>query len=220
MQEFIVPFPQHLKKYSFIPAKAGIQRRKTLSRATRHIIPAQDYLNVIPAYAGIHIPAYAGIHSPIPPTPEKILCHSREGRNPKGKNTIQSDQTHHSRAGLPQRHSREGGNPQFPRMREFIVPFPQHLKKYSFIPAKAGIQREKTLSRATRHIIPAQDYLNVIPAKAGIHNSRKKHYPERPDTSFPRRTTSTSREGGNPKEKNTIQSNQTHPIPAYAGIHT
>ena len=60
----------------------------------------------------------------------------------------------------------------FPRMREFIVPFPQHLKKYSVIPAKAGIQRGKTLSRATRHIIPAQDYLNVIPAKAGIHNSR------------------------------------------------
>ena len=37
------------------------------------------------------------------------------------------------------RHSREGGNPQFPRTREFIVLLPQCLKKYSVILAKAGI---------------------------------------------------------------------------------
>ena len=29
----------------------------------------------------------------------------------------------------PIRHSREGGNPQFPRMREFIDPLPRHLRK-------------------------------------------------------------------------------------------
>ena len=104
-----------------IPAKAGIQRGKTLSRATRHIIPAQDYLNVIPAKAGIHIPAYAGIHRPIPPTPEKNTLSFPRRRESKGKNTIQSiGETHHSRAGIPQRHSRAlgGGIHGFPRMRE------------------------------------------------------------------------------------------------------
>ena len=46
------------------------------------------------------------------------------------------------------RHSHEGGNPQFPHMREF--------------------NEKKTSSRPTRHLIPTQDYLNVIPAKAGM----------------------------------------------------
>ena len=184
------------KAYSVIPAKAY------------SVIPAKAY-SVIPAKAGIHnsrasgnsssfprrrestIPAHAGIHRPITPTPEKTLRHSREGLL---------------------RHSREGGNPQFPRTREFIVPLPQlrhsptdsvipakptpsfPRRRESTIPAHAGIPshypnaRKNTpsfprglLCHSRDSVIPAKTY-SVIPAKAGIHNSRacgnsSSHYP-------------------------------------------
>ena len=115
------------------------------------------------------------------------------------------------------RHSREGGNPQFPRTREFnenTIQTDQSPHSHtgrpqrhshengnpplsSVIPAKAGIHNSrargnstKTPSRPTSHLIPTQDDLNVIPTKTGIH-------PCHP--SFPRRREST--------------------IPAHAGIH-
>ena len=89
------------------------------------------------------------------------------------------------------RHSREGGNPQFPRTREFNVPllqcpekntpsFPKtlrHSQKHSIIP-KNTPSFLKTLHHSQKH--------SVIPAKAGIHTP-----------SFPRRRES---------------------IPAHAGI--
>ena len=37
----------------WVPAHAGIQRRETPSRLTRHLIPTQNYLNVIPGLAGM-----------------------------------------------------------------------------------------------------------------------------------------------------------------------
>ena len=64
----------------------------------------------------------------------------------------------HSRTGLPQRHSREGGNPQFPRTREFNEKkhhpdWPDFIPTQNYlnvIPAHAGIQRRETPSRLTR----------------------------------------------------------------------
>ena len=97
------------------------------------------------------IPAHAGIHRPTTQRPKKhsvipakaeihpIIRHSREGGN------LQFPRMQEFIVPLPQRpkktlrHSREGGNPQFPRMREFIVPLPQRPKKHSVIPAKAEI---------------------------------------------------------------------------------
>ena len=93
-------FPR--RRESTSPANAGIQRKETPSRLTRHPIPTQNYLNVIPAKAGLH----------------PVIRHSREGGNPQfprtrefNENTIQTDQTPHSHTELPQRHSRAGGNP-------------------------------------------------------------------------------------------------------------
>ena len=111
-REFIVPLPQHPKKYSVIPPTPSFPRRRE---------------SIIPAHAGIHRP---------------LSSHYPNTR----KNT-----------------------PSIP------VPLPQHPKKYSVIPAKAGIHNSRargnstrTPSRPTRHIIPTQDHLNVIPAKAGM----------------------------------------------------
>ena len=131
-----IPQPHHpsfpRRRESTIPAHAGIQRKETPPRPTRHHIPTQNHLNAIPAKTRIPL------HHPSFPR-------RRESHNP----II--------------RHSREGGNPQFPRTREF---------------------------------------------------NEKKHHPDRPDTTFPHRTTSTpfprrresttpiirhSREGGNPQ---------------------
>ena len=77
------------------------------------------------------------------------------------------------------RHSREGGNPQFPRTREFNVPLPNAQEKYSVIPAKAGIHSTRhsreggnpQFPRTREFIVPlpnAQEKHSVIPAKAGM----------------------------------------------------
>ena len=132
---------------SVIPAKAGIHNSrargnstKTPSRPTRHLIPSQDYLNVIPAKAGIHphhpsfprrrestIPAHAGIQRKHHP--------DRPGTSFPHRTTSTSFPRRQESTPII-RHSREGGNPQFPRTREFIVPFPNTRDKYSVIPAK------------------------------------------------------------------------------------
>ena len=111
------------------------------------------------------------------------------------------------------RHSREGGNPQFPRMREFIVPLPRHPRK---TPPPFPRRRES---------IPA-----VIPAKAGIHNSRvrgnssshsptpEKHPRKTPRHSNESTTPHHSREGENQYQPS-FPRRREFTIPAYAGIH-
>ena len=98
------------------------------------------------------------------------------------------------------RHSREGGNPQFPRMREFnentiqtdLTPsFPHRTTSTSF-----PRRRESTFPRMREFIVP-------LP-----HAQEKPH--------CPRKTLRHSREGGNPQfprmrefNENTIQTDQT-----------
>ena len=104
------------------------------------------------------------------------------------------------------RHSREGGNPQFPRTREFIVPLHQSPKKHSAIPAKAEIHpitRHSCKGGNPPHHPPflqrqESTPLPVIPAEAGIHNSRvcgnsSGHYikAQKNTPPFPRRRKST-----------------------------
>ena len=127
---------------------------------------------------------------PLPQRLKKILRHSREGGNPTPSSVIPA------KAGIQPHH------PSFPRRRE------------STIPAHAGIQRKETPSRPTRHLIPTQNYLNVIPAKTGILPTTPT--PEKNTPPFPRRRESNpiirhSREGGNPTPSSVI--------PAKAGIH-
>ena len=200
MREFIVPLPQHPKKYSAIPAKAGIhpiirhsrkgrspshhpsfprRRESTIPRIIRHY-PQRPGILTFPRMREFIVPlpqrhSPEKILCPITPTPchpqspakagiHPIIRHSRKGRNPPHHPSFPrmrefNEKKHHpdqpdtsfphrttfnvipAKAGVHPiiRHSREGGNPQFPRMREFIVPLLQHPKKYSVIPAKAGI---------------------------------------------------------------------------------
>ena len=93
------------------------------------------------------------------------------------------------------RHSREGGNPQFPRMREFN---------------ENTIQTDQTPHSHTG--LPQR--LNVIPAHAGIHRPIGP-MPEKNTASFPK-ILRHSREGGNPQfprmrefNENTLQTDQT-----------
>ena len=74
------------------------------------VIPAETY-SVIPAKAGIqtHHPSF-----PRKPTPS--FPRRRESTNSRACGNSSS---HYSNAQKTLRHSREGGNPQFPRMREF-----------------------------------------------------------------------------------------------------
>ena len=130
---------------------------------------------------------------------------SRARGNSTKRNTIQTDQTPHSHTGLPQRHSRPRGNDGVFLSGVGVMG--------QWVPAHAGIQRRETPSRLTRHLIPTQNYLNVIPAKAGIHNSRargnstKRNTIQTDQTSFPHRITSTSF----PRRREST-------IPAHAGI--
>ena len=117
----------------------------------------------IPAKA--EIPAKAGI-PPIIRHP--IIRHSREGGNPYPSR----ESVIPAKAGIPYHH------PSFPRRRE------------STIPAHAGIYRPFTPmpKKILRH---SREGGNVIPAKAGIHNSRAcgNLYPNAQENtpSFPRR---------------------------------
>ena len=156
------------KTCSVIPAKAGIHNSRACGNSSSHypnaqekhtVIPAKT-CSVIPAKAGIHIPAHAGIHRPITPMPRK--------NTPSFPHLL--------------RHSREGGNPQFPRMREFIVPLPQcpgktHIpaKACSVIPAKAGIHNSRACGNSSSHYIKAQE--------------KQPSFPQRPAPSFPREST-------------------------------
>ena len=93
--------------------------------------------------------------------------------------------------------SREGRNPQFPRTREFFVPLPQHLKKYSVIPAKAGIHNSRARGNSTTH----------TPRKNTRH-SREGGNPQFPSTRPQERKNTPSF----PRRRESI-------IPADAGIH-
>ena len=108
------------------------------------VIPAQNYLNVIPAKTKIHCPTTPMPEKntpsfprrqksivPLPQCPKKILRHSREGGNPQfprtrefNENTIQTDQTPHYHTGLP-RHPHTDENPPHPSFpRRSVTSFP------------------------------------------------------------------------------------------------
>ena len=131
-----------------------------------------------------------------------------------GKNTIQTNQTHHSHTGLPQRHSRESGNsprhPSFPRMQEFneknTIQTNQTPHSHTGLPQRHS--REN--GNPPRHPSFPRRRESTIPAHAGIQ--RKKHHPDQPDTSLPHRTTSTSF----PRKR---ESTPSFVIPAKMGIH-
>ena len=178
-----------LKKYSIIPAKTGIHPTVIPAKAGIHLIHSREGGNPphpsFPRRRESTIPAHAGIHRPITPTPQ----HTKKYFVIPAKTGIH-----------PTRHSREGGNPQFPRMREFIDPLPQRpntrkntssfLQKREstppVIPAKAGIhnsrvmrefidplpQRLNTRKNTSSFLQKRESTPPVIPAKAGIHNSR------------------------------------------------
>ena len=200
----------------------------------------------------------AGIHP--------IIRHSREGGNPYYSSFPRRRESTPSsvipaKAGIHPiiRHSREGGNPQFPRTREFNekkhhpdqpdTSFP-HRITFNVIPTHAGIHPIIRHPRGCgnpphhpsfprrRESTPS----SVIPAKAGIHNSRARgnstkrntiqtnqthhFHTELPSTSFPQRQESipssvipakagihNSRARGNSTKRNTIQTNQNHLLP-------
>ena len=91
----------------------------------------------------------------------KILCHSREGGN---------SSSHCLNA--------RKNTPSFPRRRESIVPLPQRPKKYSVIPAKAGIHN----SRACGNLTETENGNTVQTDQYTL-------FPRKTTTSFPRRTT-------------------------------
>ena len=142
-------YPNAREKHSVIPAKAGIHNSrtcgnstKTPSRPTRHIIPTQDYLNVIPAKAGIH--KFPRTRECIVPLPQ------RQRKYPNAQENTPTP---------------EKNTPSFPRRRE------------STIPAHAGMHRPTTptpekIPQRPRKYPNAREKHSVIPAKAGIHNSR------------------------------------------------
>ena len=120
--------------------------------------------------------------------------------------------------------------PSFPRRREFIVPLPQRPKKYSVIPAKAGIHN----SRACGNLTKTENGNTVQTDQYTL-------FPRKTTTSFPRRTTTSfphghsrihsirhSREGGNSSShclnarKNTpsFPRRRESTIPAHAGMKT
>ena len=222
------PFQRRRKSIpAVIPAKANPQMREFIVPLPRH--PRIQYQPSFPRRRESTIPAYAGIHRPTTPTPEKNTPPFQRRRksipsvipakagihNSRvcGNSSSHYPDTREKHPAIPakakintSRHSREGGNPQFPRMREFIVPLPRHPRKTprhsnedenqyqpsfprrreSTIPAYAGIHRPTTPTpekntppfQRRRKSIPA-----VIPAKAGIHNSRacgnsSSHYPD------------------------------------------
>ena len=178
------------------------------------------------------------------PKPEQILRHSREGVNPPRHPSFPRTRKSTPSSVIPAkaeiqprhpsfprrresnpiiRHSREGGNPQFPRMREFIDPYPNTRKKHHVIPAHAEIQPYHPSFPRRRE--------STIPAHAGIRKKHHRPIPHTPQRHSREKSTPSSvipahaeihpvirhsREGGNPfprmrefNEKNTIQTNQT-----------
>ena len=161
-------FPR--RRESTIAAHAGIHRpttptpeKNTLSFLRRR----ESIPSVIPAKAGIHnCRARGNSSSHYPDAREKHSVIPAEARI----NTV--------------RHSREGGNPQLPRTREFIVPLPQRPRKTlrhshagenpphhssfprrreSTITAHAGIHRPTTRDAREKHsVIPAFAEMTLI----------------------------------------------------------
>ena len=122
------------------------------------------------------------------------------------------------------RHPHEGGNPQFPRTREFTVPIPQCPKKHSAIPSHAGIHRPITpnarkntpsFPRTRESNPPAHQPSfprrreSTIPAHAGIH---------RPNPPMPEKTLRHSLARGNPPSHYPQCPKKHSVIPAHAGI--
>ena len=168
-------FPNSSRRADLLFLAANRERENTIQTDqtphSRHRTTSTPFPRRQESTPSSAIPAKAGIHP--------VIRHSREGGNPQfprtrefNENTIQTDQTPHSCTGPPQRHSRAGGNP--PHRPPFLRR--RESTPLSVIPAKAGIHNSrergnstKTPSRLTRHLIPAQDHLNAIPAQAGIH---------------------------------------------------
>ena len=196
------PFP---RKHSAIPAKTLRHSRENGKKPTRH--PS------FPRRRESTIPAHAGIQRPITPTPKKNTPPFPQKPTPPFP---QKHSAIPAKTGL--RHSREGGNPQFPRTREFNVPLPQHPKKtlrhsrkntppfprkHSVIPAKAGIHNSRACGNSTSHYPNTQKKHSAIPLrhsrKAGIHthypNTQKKHsaIPAKTYSAIPAKTYSVRR---------------------------
>ena len=109
------------------------------------------------------IAAHAGIHRPTTPTPEKntpsfprrrkstppLVIPAKAGIHncrARGNSSSHYPDAREKHSVIPAearintvRHSREGGNPQLPRTREFTDPLPDAREKYSVIPAFAGM---------------------------------------------------------------------------------
>ena len=121
------PFPQRRESTPHHPSFP--QRRESIVPPPQHpkkiLRHSAETYSVIPAKAGIHNSRARG----------NLSSHYPNAR----KNTPPFPQRRKSTPIIIIRHSREGGNPQFPRTREFIVPLPQCPKKHSAIPAKTEI---------------------------------------------------------------------------------
>ena len=152
---------------------------KTLHHSQKH--------SVIPAKAGIHnsrargnstshYPNAREKHSIIPkntPSFPKTLRHSQKHSVIPAKAGIHNSRACGNSATL--KHHCRGFTPQFPRMREFNVPLLQcprktlhHSQKHSVIPAKAGIHNSRACGNSTSHYSNAREKHSIIPACAGM----------------------------------------------------
>ena len=163
MREFIVPLPQCPKKHSVIPAKAGIHNSRACGNSSSYYpnTPAtpvpEKTLRHSREGGNLQFPRMREFHRPTTPMPEKTLRHSREGGNPphhpsfregsvfsgigvvgRWNSRMRSSYYPNTPATpVPEktlRHSREGGNLQFPRMREFhrpTTPMPEKTLRHS-----------------------------------------------------------------------------------------
>ena len=230
MREFNVPLPQH-------PGKTLRHSRKNLLRHSRKNTPSfprkshpitKKPTPSFPRRRESTIPAHAGIQRPITPTPRKNTPPFPQ------KPTPPFPQKHSVIPAKTLRHSREGGNPQFPRTREFNVPLPQHPgktlrhsrkntppfprkpKKHSVIPAKAGIHNSRARGNSTSHYPNTQKKTLRHSRENLLRHSRKnllRH--SRKNSVIPAKTLRHSREGGNPQFPRTREFNV--PLPQHPG---
>ena len=142
MREFIVPLPRRpntREKHSAIPAK----KHSSTPAKKYSAIPAKN----IPSFPQKNIPSFPRMREFIVPLPRRPNTREKHSDTPAKKYSAIPAKNIPSFPQRTFRHSREGGNPQFPRMREFIVPLPRRpntrekhsdtsAKKYSAIPAK------------------------------------------------------------------------------------
>ena len=146
------PSPHYLnarRKYSVIPAKAGIHRPT---------IPMPE--ENTPSF-----PRRRESIAPLSQCPRKILRHSREGGNPsphylnaRGKYFVIPAKAGIHRPTVPMP---EENTPSFPRRQESIAPLSQCPRKI--------LRHSREGGNPSPHYLNARGKYSVIPAKAGIH---------------------------------------------------